>query len=74
MNEEVQPSVESNTRFKDVKGAYSPKAKLKEIVEYLRDPEVDFPWHNNSQEIILLLRIIIHRLYIKLVMYSLDYI
>jgi ATP-dependent metalloprotease len=39
MNEEVQPSVESNTRFKDVKGAYSPKAKLKEIVEYLRDPE-----------------------------------
>ncbi|GAU40854.1 hypothetical protein TSUD_111860 [Trifolium subterraneum] len=39
MNEQVQPSVESNITFKDVKGAYYPKSVLKEIVDYLRDPE-----------------------------------
>ncbi|GAU40853.1 hypothetical protein TSUD_111850 [Trifolium subterraneum] len=39
MNEEVKPSVESNITFRDVKGVYYPKEELKEIVEYLRDPE-----------------------------------
>ncbi|PNY01685.1 ATP-dependent zinc metalloprotease ftsh mitochondrial-like, partial [Trifolium pratense] len=39
MNEEVKPIVESNITFKDVIGAYYPKKELKEIVEYLRDPE-----------------------------------
>ncbi|PNY00191.1 ATP-dependent zinc metalloprotease ftsh mitochondrial-like, partial [Trifolium pratense] len=39
MNEDVQPNVESNITFRDVKGAYYPKAKLKEIVDYLRDPK-----------------------------------
>ncbi|MCH84909.1 ATP-dependent zinc metalloprotease FTSH 4 mitochondrial-like [Trifolium medium] len=39
MNEEVQPIVVSNTTFKDLKGAYYPKAELKEIADYLRDPE-----------------------------------
>ncbi|MCI03158.1 ATP-dependent zinc metalloprotease FTSH 4 mitochondrial-like, partial [Trifolium medium] len=43
MNEQF---VLPNTRFWDVKGACHPKAKLKEIVDYLRDPEVDFPGHN----------------------------
>jgi hypothetical protein len=47
MNEEVQPatSVESNATFGDyVKGANNPKVEeLKEIIDYLPDPEVDFP-------------------------------
>ncbi|MCH93632.1 ATP-dependent zinc metalloprotease FTSH 4 mitochondrial-like, partial [Trifolium medium] len=39
-NEEVQPIVLSNTTVKGLKGY--PKAELKEIVDYFRDPEVDF--------------------------------